>query len=89
MSLISYENNKGYIINPVAIQFLQSLPENDQYSVLSMTGKSKTGKSFLLNELLDEDVFPISNNLDSNSKGIMISTRLLENNGMKVIVLDC
>jgi len=56
---------------------------------LSIVGKSKTGKSFLLNNLIgDPYMFPINNSITNSSQGIMISTKLIDTNGLKVIVLD-
>jgi predicted GTPase len=87
--LITYEHGKGYRVNPIAIQYLNSLPEDDDYSVLSIVGKSKTGKSFLLNNLIgDPYMFPINSCIGNTSQGIMISTKIMSVNGMKVIVLD-
>lgn len=76
-------------MHPAAIEFLTTLPEDDEYAVLSIVGKSKTGKSFLLNNLLgDRAMFPINSHIGSSSQGIMISTKMLQINGIKVFVLD-
>lgn len=56
---------------------------------MSIVGKSKTGKSFLLNNLVgDRDMFPINSSIVNSAQGIMISTKLVEVNGIKIIVLD-
>lgn len=76
--LILFEPNKGYKVHQSAIDFLNTLPEDDDYAVLSIVGKSKTGKSFLLNNLVgDNSMFPISSHIGNSSKGIMLSTKLL------------
>jgi hypothetical protein len=78
LPFIQYSSSKGYQIDPRALQYLTTLPENDNYAVLTITGKSKTGKSFLLNQLLgDNKMFPINNHIDNYTSGIMISTKLL------------
>lgn len=58
--------------------------------MLSIVGKAKTGKSFLLNQLLSEPgMFPVSNHLGNCSQGIMLATKTLDCHGMRVLVLDC
>jgi len=43
----------------------------------------------LMNQLLeDNDMFPINNSIGGGGNGIMLSTKLLEINGMKIIILD-
>jgi hypothetical protein len=51
---IHYDPGHGYKIDPLALQYLSTLPEEDNYTVLSIAGKAKTGKSFLLNQLLSD-----------------------------------
>jgi hypothetical protein len=90
LPLIKYEVGYGYKMDAGALEFLSGLAEEDSYSVLVMAGRARSGKSFLLNRLVgDEEMFPMSCNLGNCSRGIMLGTKLLNVNGMKVIVLDC
>lgn len=89
VALVTWHPNKGYSVGESAIEFLRSLPDDAEYSVLVMTGKAKSGKSFLLNSLLAENAFPVSNSVDSGTKGIMLATKLIDCEGTKVLLLDC
>lgn len=90
LPLITFDPSKGYRIDSSALEYLASLPQDDCYSVLSIVGKAKTGKSFLLNQLLGQPgMFPVSNHLGNCSQGIMLATSTLQSNGTKVLVLDC
>ena len=54
------------------------LPEDDNYAVITTVGKSKTGKSFLLNQILDDQsMFPVSSHLGNCTKGIMLATNFI------------
>lgn len=50
--LVTCSSSSGYAIHPEALQVLRLLPQEDNYAVVTAVGKSKTGKSFLLNRLL-------------------------------------
>ena len=52
--LVTYQEHKGYTLHPDAIEVLRMLPEEDNYAVVTVVGKSKTGKSFLMNQLMDD-----------------------------------
>ena len=47
--LISFER-EGFKVNPEAVEFLSSVKE--KVAVISVAGKYRTGKSFLLNRIL-------------------------------------
>lgn len=64
-----------------ALEFLSAIPINKKIHVLSIVGKVKTGKSYLLNKLVhifkdkpqyEEEYFPMSNHLNDCTKGINI-----------------
>lgn len=56
---------------------------------MTIVGKSKTGKSYFMNQIIqDNKMFPVSNNIDNESKGIMISTKLMHHEDKKIILLD-
>lgn len=65
------------------------LPDNDDYAVVTVVGKSKTGKSFLMNEVLeDESMFEVSNHIGNCTKGIMLATKFIQVDSVKVLILD-
>ena len=87
--LVTYSETSGYSVTPEAIEFLRLLPEEDNYAVITAVGKSKTGKSFLLNQLLgDQRMFPVSSHLANCTKGIMLATNFIEIDGRKILILD-
>jgi len=49
--LVSHEE-QGFKLHEEAMNFLESLPKNKKIHVLSIVGKVKTGKSYLLNKLI-------------------------------------
>ena len=54
MPFITFDDNKGFVLNKDAEEFLQSLSD-EQVGVVSIVGKYRTGKSFFINRvLLDE-----------------------------------
>lgn len=74
------------------------MPDDDNYSIITIAGKSKTGKSFLLNNLLNSNsMFPINHCIGGKgSEGISIATRVMQigkgndsAQDIKCIVLDC
>ena len=89
LGFISYSREAGFQIEQEALDFISALPANNNYAVITIVGKSKTGKSFLLNQLLNNNsIFPTSSHLSNCSKGIRISTKLINANGISVLVLD-
>lgn len=50
MQLINFEK-QNFIVNPKAIEMLKSIKE--EIIVVSVVGKARTGKSFLMNTLLE------------------------------------
>ena len=49
---ISHSEHHGFRVHPQSIELLETLPANSECSILSIVGKAKTGKSYLLNHLL-------------------------------------
>ena len=52
ISLIQYTDKNLFELNPEAKQLLLSIDQTIPLAILSITGKSRTGKSYLLNQLL-------------------------------------
>lgn len=50
--LVTFSCQKGYELHPLGLNFLRTLPNNLNYSIITAAGKSKIGKSFLLNQIL-------------------------------------
>jgi len=48
---ISFSSEKGFLLNPEAEKYLLSL-EDSKIGVISIVGKYRTGKSFLVNRVL-------------------------------------
>jgi ribosome biogenesis GTPase A len=75
---IQFEAGRGFRIESEALRYLLGLPPEDSYAVVSIIGKSKTGKSFLMNKLLGDDgMFPVNHGVGGGSEGISIATKLL------------
>ncbi len=53
IQLIVFRDDNKLIINQEALAFLKSI--EDEVIVVSSIGKAKTGKSFLLNQLIDSN----------------------------------
>jgi len=51
LQLIAYDDEKGFIVNPEAEKFFESL-KDDKLGVIAMVGKNRTGKSSLLNRVI-------------------------------------
>lgn len=49
---IIYEPKNGFYLNPEAEQYLQNLPKEKKLGVISIVGKYRTGKSFLINRVI-------------------------------------
>lgn len=48
---ISYNTEDGFVLNPEAEEYLMSLQE-EKIGVISIVGKYRTGKSFLVNRVI-------------------------------------
>ena len=64
----------GFQINPQALNFLRSIKE--EIIIVSVVGKARTGKSYLMNLLLDligkNNGFQVASSLQSCTKGIWL-----------------
>ena len=76
---ITADENGNYVQQPEAKEFLKSL--RGPISVVSVVGNYRTGKSFLLNKLLDakkDERFEMSGTTQSCTKGLWLLRRTLE-----------
>ena len=74
-------------INETAIKMLNSIA--DEIIITTMFGKEKSGKSYLMNLLINEDAkgFKISNSIEKNAKGINIWGNFREKSKTKTKLL--
>jgi len=92
LNLIDF-TNKGFSVNPKALEFLNSI--KDEIIVVSVVGKARTGKSYLMNLLLDlvgkgKNGFQVASSLQSCTKGIWLwgNIKNSTNGSAKIIFID-
>ena len=85
--------SKGFKVNPKAMELLNSIKED--IIVVSVVGKARTGKSYLMNLLLDlvgknEAGFKVASTLSSCTKGIWLwnNVKTSINSNAKILFLD-
>jgi hypothetical protein len=85
--------SRGFQINPQALQFLRSIKE--EIIIVSVVGKARTGKSYLMNLLLDLigkgiPGFQVASSLQSCTKGIWLwgTPKNSLNGSAKIVFLD-
>ena len=82
----------GFQINPQALNFLRSIKE--EIIIVSVVGKARTGKSYLMNLLLDligkNNGFQVASSLQSCTKGIWLwgTPKNSLNGNAKIVFLD-
>ena len=82
----------GFQINPQALNFLRSIKE--EIIIVSVVGKARTGKSYLMNLLLDligkGTGFQVASSLESCTKGIWLwgTPENSLNGNAKIVFLD-
>ena len=94
INLIEFQRN-NFILNPKALDILNSITED--LIIVSIVGKARTGKSYLMNLLLNNtqsrqpgEGFEISSKLNSCTKGIWLwdTPRQKPNSSAKIIFID-
>ena len=85
--------SKGFKVNTKALELLNSIKED--IIVVSVVGKARTGKSYLMNLLLDlvgkdENGFKVASTLSSCTKGIWLwnNVKTSINSNAKILFLD-
>ena len=84
--------SRGFQINPQALEFLRSIKE--EIIIVSVVGKARTGKSYLMNLLLDligkGSGFQVASTLQSCTKGIWLwgTPKNSLNGNAKIVFLD-
>jgi len=96
LQLISWEEEKGFTVNPEAEQFFDSL-KDDKLGVIAIVGKNRTGKSSLLNRVIlnRNSGFTVGHTINPCTKGIWIWPHIIQiqdkkgdQEKVKVIVMD-
>lgn len=65
------DQSEQFAVTPEAMAFLAAIPRDKQVKVLAIAGPYRTGKSFLLNRVLDQmKGFEIGQTVESCTKGI-------------------
>ena len=94
INLIEFQKN-NFILNPNALDILNSIKED--LIIVSIVGKARTGKSYLMNLLLNSiqskkpgNGFEISSRLNSCTRGIWLwnTPRQKPNSSSKIIFID-
>ncbi len=94
INLIEF-NHKNFVLNENALNILRSIKEN--LIIVSIVGKARTGKSYLMNLLLNNNQskypghgFEISSRLNSCTRGIWLwnTPRQKPNSSAKIIFID-
>jgi len=96
LQLISYNESGGFTVNPDAQKYFDSLRDNN-LGVITIVGKNRTGKSYLLNRVIlnQNSGFSVGHTVNPCTKGIWVWPHVIEvenNNNqtekLNVIVLD-
>ena len=94
INLIEFHRN-NFVLNEKALNILKSIKDN--LIIVSIVGKARTGKSYLMNLLLNNNKskypgngFEISSRLDSCTRGIWLwnTPRQKPNSSSKIIFID-
>lgn len=96
LQLISWNETQGFSVNPEAQKFFDSLRDNN-LGVISIVGKNRTGKSYLMNRVVlnQSHGFSVGHTINPCTKGIWVWPHIIEienkNNEtekLNVIVMD-
>ena len=91
MNLIDFTDD-GFKLNEDALQMIRSI--EDDIIVVSIVGKARTGKSYLMNLLLENigktNTFKVESSINSCTKGIWLwgNFRKKQNGTAKIIFID-
>ena len=95
IKLIEFDKN-NFKLNPTAIDILRSIDQ--EIIVVSIVGKARTGKSYLMNLLLNTNInsnklnngFKVSSSINSCTRGIWLwnTPRQKPNSSAKIIFID-
>lgn len=81
LQLISFDNNKrmfqiqiGLVVNPEAIAWLAAANQDKHIGVITVVGKYRTGKSYILNRVLlnRNNGFEVGPTINACTKGLWV-----------------
>ena len=74
-------------ICPIALELLETI--NKPVAVLSIAGPTRTGKSYILSRFLDDpEAFELGHTMRSHTKGIWMSTSVLDCSEYCILLID-
>ncbi len=79
-------HSKSIILNQEAMRLLRTIAK--PVAVLGICGPYRTGKSYFLSQVLGGDDFKVSHSMDPCTRGIWMSTNVLEVDDHILILLD-
>ena len=80
------QQSKSIVVNETAIRLLRTITK--PVAVLGICGPYRTGKSYFLSQVLGGDDFTVSHSRDPCTRGIWMSTNVLEFDDHVLILLD-
>lgn len=87
IQFISIDSEGKCILNPEAEKFISQIDRN--IAVVCVAGLYRTGKSYLLNRILDrQSGFEIGSSIKSCTKGIWVWNETLSIKNMEILVID-
>lgn len=88
MQLVTVHNNR-FQMNEEARRQLLAMDDGKPLGVISIVGRYRTGKSFLLNNILmQEEAFSVGPTINPCTKGIWVGKNMLKMQNMNILVLD-
>lgn len=87
---IIYVQGKGFQMTEESKSFLKTL-EKKKLGILSIVGKYRTGKSYLINKVLltDHQGFQVGNTINACTKGLWIFNKTFKNkNNEEFLIID-
>jgi ribosome biogenesis GTPase A len=86
---VNYSSERGYELSSQAESFLLSLGDQ-HFAVLGIVGKARTGKSYIINQIINDQVYPVHSRINTCTRGILLSPELRRDpaTGIKYIVID-
>ena len=80
------QQSKLIVVNETAIRLLRTITK--PVAVLGICGPYRTGKSYFLSQVLGGDDFKVSHSMDACTRGIWMSTNVLEFDDHVLILLN-
>ena len=90
---VNYNLNQGLQVNPEAVAWLNSVQQDKHIGIITVVGKYRTGKSYILNRVLlnQNKGFEVGPTINACTKGLWVWPELIENSndpGTRYMVMD-